>query len=132
NKCIKYNYDKKKCEEVMDSYLKGWKENKREYTVCTALNEQKIWVYSYHESCFYILDMENNSVKKKEIVMPYLKWLKTNSPFLQLISESEKKRILGDIDYLLYQLSNVKDEPKSNDNTNINIGGRIYKELSKY
>lgn len=131
NKCMKYNYNTKKYEEVIDNYLENWNGYKREYTVCIALNEQKILLYSYHENCFYILDIENNSVAKKEIVIPYLDWLKNDSPFSQLIPDFEKKKMLGKEGYWLYQLCNMSENERIL-KSNVNIGERIYKELDKY
>lgn len=85
NKCIKYNNETRQYEEVLDDYVQNWKGNERIYSLCKKLNDRKIILYSYYESSFYILDLENNSVCKRKITIPYAKFIKENLDFKQMV-----------------------------------------------
>lgn len=129
NRCIQYNHATKQWEEVMDSYLEDWEGCWRIYTVCTVVSEQKILIYSYYESCFYILNTEKNSVNKKKITMSFVNLIRKNNFFADLLSEPTRKK-LDDIDYLLEQISYEKEDEHIQRENRVTIGENIYKLLN--
>lgn len=89
NKCVYYNFETNKFEIIFKDYLENWKGYKREYTVLRALNSSEILAYSYHEKCFYILDIKTESVEKKILKIPYLKFANTDWRFLNLLRKND-------------------------------------------
>lgn len=113
NICIKY-IDCKQCKTILDCYEKDWCEEIREYSFCKKLNEQKLLLYSYYESKFYILDYINNTISEKTIQIPIGKIILENEQ-LKSFWIKDYICIFEDLDFLC----NYKD-------TNNKIG-KIFK-----
>ena len=129
NKCIKFNNNTKQYEEVFKNYTQNWNGCRRSYTLCKVIGGKKVLLYSYYESCFYILDIENNSIEKGQIEIPYAKFMKE---FPQLEQILVKEKIVGfdDLNYLCEKLfiadSGNREESKSSVNI---VGKRIFETM---
>lgn len=107
NKCIKYK-DLERYEEAFKNYVENWKGHKREYTLCKVWNGVNILLYSYWESCFYVLNTENGSISKKIIHILYAKLAKENPGFERMLME-DGIYCFDDLEYLLEKLS-IRDK----------------------
>lgn len=128
--CLKYNYNTKECEKVISNYLKNWAEYKREYTVCVTYNEQIILLYSYYESCFYIINIKNDFIEKREISLSVIDLVKKNIAFIYLLPKLKRKEI-DNIDFLLHQLYFENNEHQIEWKDYVTFGEKIYKALGK-
>lgn len=85
-KCIKYNYNSGLYEECMEEYERKLSQSERMvYTFCKALDDKKIILYSYYESCFYIINTADNMVDKKKLTVPIKRFLEQELSFRKMI-----------------------------------------------
>ncbi|MCX4352997.1 MAG: hypothetical protein OSJ60_15360 [Lachnospiraceae bacterium] len=129
NKCVKYNIDTKRYEEVLNDYAQNWDGNKRDYSLCKKMSDKKMVLYSYYESSFYILDVENNSVCKREIEISYRKLIKENPDFKWMVIK-DGVYSFDDLMYLFEGFTSHRcmKEKKLQDTS---IGKQIYEIIEK-
>ncbi|MCI8529280.1 MAG: hypothetical protein HFH82_09040 [Lachnospiraceae bacterium] len=81
-KCVRYNDKSDLYDECMDEYERKFSESERiEFSFCKAFGDEKIILYSYYESCFFILDAVNGTVEKKKVMVPVKRFLQENLLF---------------------------------------------------
>lgn len=128
NKCIKYN-NPEQYEEAFRDYVENWKGHRREYTLCKIWNEVNILLYSYWDSCFYVLDTKTDSVNKMAIHVPYAKLARENPEFERILLQDGFYGF-DDLEYLCEKLSagdrGGEGQKKLSSDT---IGKRIYQTV---
>lgn len=130
NKCIKYNNVSKRFEEVLYSYRETWNGNRRSYSLCKAIDEQKIVLYSYYESCFYILDFENDLTEKIYLQFPMIdrKWTKRNLVLANLLLKRIENK--DNLKILLIRMLYENQEQEQTLSADEIVGEKIYKALN--
>lgn len=126
NKCVKYNSNAKQFEIVMDSYIGTWDGYERDYTVCKAVDKQKILAFSYYENCFYLLDIKQDLVHKKKLRIPIEEFIKEPA-FYQSIVDNNQYRF-DDLDFLWKEMQCRKRIQQENYKNSI-VGKKIYESL---
>lgn len=126
NDCIKYDGITKKFSKILNSYTKEWVGNRRSYTFCKAINGTQILLYSFCESCFYLLDFERDFVKQIFIKLPIIdkELIKDNIFFAE--SLASYMGIKDNIDILLARLLHKSDNEMTKSFTDIEVGEKIY------
>lgn len=126
NKCIKY-CGLEQYEEAFTDYAENWKGNRRSY--CKILNGTNIWLYSYYESCFYVLNTEDDSVSKQTIYISYAKLSKGNTEFERMLVKDENY-CFDDLEYLYKKLlAEDKETETQKKATSDTIGRQIYQAM---
>lgn len=131
NDCIRYDGISKQFGKTLYSYTKEWEGNRRSYTFCKVVNEKQIILYSYYESCFYLLDVEKDFVKQIFLKLPVLDKALVN----QHLSFAEKlARYMGIRDNLDILIAKMLRTSNSDDNRikqsiNKNVGEKVYESI---
>ena len=69
----------------MEEYERKLSQSERMvYTFCKALDDKKIILYSYYESCFYIINTADNMVDKKTLTVPIKRFLEQELSFRKM------------------------------------------------
>ena len=125
SRCIKYDSNTGQCEECLDEYKKKWNENQTVYSLCKAIHNKKILLYSYCESCFCILDTMNNTVDKKIIKIPFGRFSEESLTFRSMMI---KNNFYG-FDDLSFFLKDTVCNNKKMEVLDDSVGGKIYEVL---
>lgn len=131
NKCIVYHRKTKQFEEILDDYVKNWDGVRREYSIYKVWGDDKILLYSYFESCFYILDRKTNSVSRWEMEFPYVKFIK-ESTYLERLLIRDNVYDFDDLPYLFNKMKCGGEDKKEELSANINVGEKIYETINCY
>ncbi len=126
NQYIKYDCSTRQFEECMGESLRSWKNYRRSYTLCKVFN-YNIWLYSYYENCFYILDTKKNVEHKKQLEICYKKLIMENPLFEDMMTKN-KAYEFDDLDYLCDKVSAGDSKGKMEKDFSM-VGKRI---LSKF
>lgn len=124
--CIKYSGDSNKFELAINEIEEDWKGMEREYNLCKAFHK-KILLSSYYENCFYVLDIDKNSVSRKILEFQILQFVNGNA-------EYRKKMIpdgfcgFDDLSFLMGLAIQKQDKIVSKEKT---IGEKIYGLLER-
>lgn len=126
NKCIKCKGSSMdQFEEALDDYSQNWRGNRRNYTICKVINDQKILLYSYYENIFYILDPKKNNVCEWIIKDSLIKLAEGSPRFKQVVT---RHQVYGfdDLDWLIQSVFLDEGKDKKQLASSV-IGERIYR-----
>lgn len=129
NNCIIYNRKTKRFEEAPDDYAQKWDVIRRDYSLYKPWDNRKILLYSYFESCFYIIDKDSSSVCREEIEFPYGKFLKESS-YLEKLLIKDNVYKFDDLDYLFGKIKGSGEKGEKDLFANRNVGKEIFRTLN--
>lgn len=130
NKIVKYNASTDQFEAVFQSYMEEWNGNRRSYSLCKVINEEKVALYSYYESCFYILDFLDGSVQKKYLEFPVVnRKLAGEDPLLSQMLVNYN--YIDNLDVLFILTADKNSGKKEKNFRNKMVGKQIYKFVNK-